>query len=209
MLHRVCSGVCRALLLSMWVGVMGACEDEPAPLPVVAQVPQFELRDQRGELIKASDLRGHVWIANFIFTSCPDVCPLLTQKMSELRTGLVRKGLVEGGAVRFVSFSIDPATDTPEVLLKYAQEREAHHPDWFFLTGPNKEMERVVVRGFKQTIKADPNRADNILHGSHFVLVDRALAVRGFYRSEPDGLLSLSQDAARLAAGEAAEESGP
>lgn len=183
------------VLLGLCVLVGFGCSEEPQELPVVAQVPAFSLLDQHGNTVTGETLKGQVWIANFIFTSCPDVCPLLTRKMADLRTGLVRGG----SDVRFVSFSIDPQTDTPDVLRAYAQKRGADHPDWYFLTGSIDSIKAVVVSGFKQLIRPDPKRADNILHGSHFVLVDRALAVRGFYRSDADGLLSLSRAAAQLA----------
>jgi len=204
--------LCRALLLAahrtflrnltLWLCVgapllcsLQGCEEEPGPLPVIAQVPAFELQDQRGAEVSAATLRGTVWVANFIFTSCPDICPLLTKKMNDLRTGLVRKGV----DVRFVSFTVDPQTDTPQVLHDYAEKHRANHADWFFLTGSLERVKDVVVSGFKQVVERDSEQQDNILHGSHFVLVDRALAVRGFYRSDADGLLSLSQAAARLA----------
>lgn len=181
-----------AVLGLLW---LCACEQEVAPPPVIAQVPPFALRDQRGAEVTAQSLRGQVWVANFIFTSCPDVCPLLTKKMADLRLGIVRRG----AKVHFVSFSIDPETDTPEVLRAYAEKRGAAHDDWLFLTGSIDAIKRVVVAGFKQTVEPDPERPDNILHGSHFVLVDREGAIRGFFRSDPDGLLALSQAARQLA----------
>ena len=179
------------------IALLCACSDEPQELPVIAQVPAFTLRDQTGAEVGLADLKGHVWIANFIFTSCPDTCPLLTKKLGDVRLGLVRKK----ADVRFVSFSIDPETDTPEVLAKYAKKRGANFQDWSFLTGPVASIQEVVVRGFKQAIEPDPDKPDNILHGSHFVLVDRNGAIRGFYRSNPDGLLALSRAATQLSSG--------
>ena len=163
---------------------------------MIAQVPAFALHDQRGNEVTLASLRGQVWIANFIFTSCPDICPLLTKKMSDLRLGLVRKK----ASVRFVSFSIDPETDTPEVLTKYAKKHGADFKDWSFLTGPVTSIQQVVVQGFKQAIEPNPDKPDNILHGSHFVLVDGKGAIRGFYRSNADGLLALSRAATQLSA---------
>ena len=191
-------------VLVVLAGLLAGCEREREPLPVVAQVPPFSLLDQHGAEMTADSLRGDVWIANFIFTSCPDVCPLLTKKMADVRLGLVRRGM----DVRFVSFSIDPQTDTPPVLLAYAEKRGAAHADWSFLTGPLDDVKAVVVSGFKQTVEPDPERPDNILHGSHFVLIDRRGAIRGFFRSDPNGLLDLSL-AARTLAQEPAEEPTP
>jgi protein SCO1/2 len=107
--------------------------------------------------------------------------------------------------MRFVSFSVDPETDTPEVLKRYAQEQGADRRDWRFLTGSLGDIERVVVSGFKQTMQQqpqEPGQPRNIMHGSHFVLVDRELQIRGFHRSDDVGLKRLARDARRLVAGE-------
>jgi protein SCO1/2 len=109
-------------------------------------------------------------------------------------------------AMRFVSFSVDPDTDTPQVLRKYAEEQGANQPDWRFLTGPLDRVKDVIVGGFKQNMQqqpAEPGEPPNIMHGSHFVLVDRELTIRGFYRSDDVGLKRLARDARRLVAGKA------
>ena len=140
-----------------------------------------------------------------MFTSCPDVCPILTTKMASVRSRLVGERV----PVRIVSFTVDPATDTPEVLKRYAKERNADFPDWSFLTGPVEEIKAVVVGGFKQALgekqEEQAGNAATILHGSHFVLVDRVGEIRGFYPSDNDGLLKLARDARILAA---AKENG-
>lgn len=192
--------LCRQVARGVFAGLFAltlviACDDEAPQLPVIARVPAFELQNQQDAQVSLQSLRGQVWVANFMFTSCPDICPLLTKKMGDLRLGLVRKKT----GVKFVSFSVDPETDTPAILQAYAVDRGASHGDWHFLTGPLDSIKAVVVKGFKQAVKPDPERADNILHGSHFVLVDRVGAIRGFYRSDPDGLLALSRAATQLA----------
>ncbi|HMI92735.1 MAG TPA: SCO family protein, partial [Polyangiales bacterium] len=105
--------------------------------------------------------------------------------------------------IDYVSFSVDPQTDTPAVLAKYAAEHHVEFRDWRFLTGPLEQIQQVVIGGFKQSIQRDPaakaGAPENILHGSHFVLVDRALSIRGFYPSDEDGLLRLARDARILA----------
>ena len=88
---------------------------EPEPPPTLLEVPAFELTSQAGDAFGSEQLQGEVWIANFIFTRCPTICPLLTSQM---------KGLTDSLAdtpVRFVSFSVDPANDTPAVLTEYAE----------------------------------------------------------------------------------------
>jgi protein SCO1/2 len=146
----------------------------PEPLPVLAELPAFTLQDQTGAVVTRETLAGKVWVADFIFTTCPDVCPVLSAHMAE-----VQAKYSGNDDVRLVSFSVDPATDTPPVLAAYAQRFGAAHPTWLFLTGDVTAMKTVVVDGFKMLMEPG---ADTILHGSRFVVVDR----RGRIRAYPD-----------------------
>lgn len=157
-------------------------------------VPAFSFVDQDGRPLTDRDLRGAVWVANFIFTRCPSACPMLTAKFKALQADL---GPVPG--VRFVSISVDPEHDTPEVLAAYAKRFSADTSRWSFVTGPLAEIERTVVRGFKIHVgKPTPNTSDptliDIMHGEHFVLVDQAGEIRGYYRSEKAELGELKAD---------------
>ena len=117
--------------------------------------------------------------------------------MSGLRTQLA----AQRGKLRFVSFSVDPHNDTPAVLKKYARKHLADYPDWSFVTGPIDRVKEVVVAGFKQSMEplaAGDSRARTVLHGSHFVLVDDKLEIRGYYPSDPEGLKRLERDARLL-----------
>jgi protein SCO1/2 len=169
----------------------------PAPLPDLGVVPQFALRDQHGATVTPASLRGTPFIVNFVFTRCPDVCPLLTSKLAGVRSRLVGDRV----RVRYVSFSVDPAYDSPEVLARYAAEHHVDFGDWQFLTGDATAVQDVIVKGFKQALSREPGEAGkpaNILHGSHFVLADQKLRIRGYYRSDEEGMLLLARDARRL-----------
>ena len=177
-------------------------------LPKIARVPEFALVDQDGAALQRDQLRGQVWIANFMFTRCPDVCPLLTAKMSGVRGRLV----ADRASVRYVSFSVDPEHDTPEALKRYAIAHGADRPDWRFATGPAEALKRVIIAGFRETIEPAPPGAGGkpqaILHGSHFVLIDRELFIRGYYPSDDEGLLRLTRDARIVLAERAAAAPG-
>lgn len=165
----------------------------------LGRVPPFSLTDQTGATVRERDLLGRPWVANFVFTRCPSVCPLLTAKFREFQR---KAGPLEG--VRYVSISVDPKHDTPEVLAEYAGKFQAQHPRWLFLTGPLAEIEKTVVRGFKVHLGAPtPNQNDpsliDIMHGEHFVLVDASGVIRGYYRSEPAELDELLRDLKALA----------
>jgi protein SCO1 len=157
-------------------------------------VPAFAFVDQAGRPLSDRDLRGAVWVANFIFTRCPSSCPMLSAKFKALQTEL---GALPG--VRFVSISVDPEHDTPEVLAAYAARFSADTSRWSFVTGPLAEMEKTVVRGFKihvgkpRASASEPTLVD-IMHGEHFVLVDQAGQIRGYYRSDKAELAELKTD---------------
>ena len=170
----------------------------PAPeLPRLFTVPAFTLVERSGAPATLAALHGRPWIADFIFTRCAGVCPAMTARMAGLRTRLA------GTPVRFVSFSVDPATDTPEVLARYADAAGAG-PDWWFVTGPMRDLHALATEGFKLAAMENPpgvETADGpFLHSSKFVLVDRDGAIRGYYDSEdPAALASLEAAARRLA----------
>ena len=98
-----------------------------ATLPVLAPVPDFSLTGQNGQAVSRTDLRGLVWVADFVFTSCTGPCPELTLRMRSLQKSL-RKA---GPGVKLVSFSLDPETDTPAVLTRYAERYHADPDRWY------------------------------------------------------------------------------
>jgi cytochrome oxidase Cu insertion factor (SCO1/SenC/PrrC family) len=122
----------------------------PAHLPVYGLVPDFALIDQRGRPLRLSDLAGKVWIASFVFTNCPDECPLMTSEMARLQSDLAHVA-----DLRLVSISVDPDRDTPAVLLQYAERLNADPDRWFFLTGDKRVIYHLAREGFRLGI-VDP-----------------------------------------------------
>lgn len=171
-------------------------------LPVMGAVPDFRLVERSGRAVTRADLAGRVWVANFIFTSCSGVCPVLSARMAELRQKL---GNVAPD-VRSVSMSVDPTRDTPAVLREYAG-RYGAGDGWLFLTGDRKALHELIRDGFHLSVAerspeegVDPGEL--ITHSDRFVLVDRRSRIRGYYRgTEPDALVDLFRDAQALAAG--------
>jgi protein SCO1/2 len=165
-------------------------------LPVLGTVPPFDLTERSSSRFTQDDVRGKVWVADFIFTRCPDVCPLLTTRMRGLQDTLGR----EQAAVELVSFSVDPTYDTPEVLQAYASAHSAG-PGWRFVTGPRDAVASLLRDGFHVAFADDGPPTGPITHSDRFVLVDPALRIRGYYHgSDPDDLRRLAHDAADLAA---------
>jgi protein SCO1/2 len=160
-----------------------------AALPTYNTVPDFSLTDQTGASFAGdAALRGHVWVADFMFTNCPGPCPRMSSQMHQVQAALASTD------VRLVSFTIDPARDTPAVLADYAAHFSAKPGVWYFLTGPVETL-RHLDRDVFQLGDID----GSLDHSTRFVLVDRKARVRGFYlTSEPDAIDRLIADARGL-----------
>lgn len=165
------------------------------PLPDQGAVPAFELVDQNGAAFPSTTLADTVWIANFVFTHCPDICPALSQQMARLQRELPGRG---GQDIRLLSISVDPTRDTPAVLQAYATQVGAG-PHWRFLTGPRAAIGTLLRDGF-HVAWADDGPADMpITHSDRFALVDRRQRVRGTYHGlDAADLTRLADDAIRL-----------
>ena len=105
-------------------------------------LPPFSLINQSGEAVSAQDLRGYATVMSFIFTNCRDVCPLVTAQLASVQTRAKTEGL--DAKVRFVSITVDPATDTPDVLKRHATGYGADLTTWHFLTGAPAEIGRLT-----------------------------------------------------------------
>jgi protein SCO1/2 len=162
-----------------------------AGLPSYSVIPDFTLTDQTGApFASATQLKGLIWIADFIFTNCTGPCPRMSSQMHHVQTGLTGVD-----AVRLVSFTVDPERDTPPVLEAYASRFEARPGTWFFLTGPQDALHQLSRNAF---MLGDVD--GNLQHSTRFVLVDRSSKIRGFYlTSEEDAIPRLIADAKSLA----------
>lgn len=139
------------------------------------QVPDFTLTERTGQPLSLNDLKGKVWVADFFYSTCPGPCPMMTSRLSELH-----KRLAGEADVRFVSISIDPKKDTPEVLQAYAKNFGASDR-WLFLTGEKDTIYSLAQNGFKLSVTEHPEAAEPITHSTKLVLVDRTGMVRGLY----------------------------
>ncbi|AKU91053.1 SCO family protein [Vulgatibacter incomptus] len=179
-------------------GVIGFLTLDRPGLPALYPMPSFELTGQDGKAFSSKALEGKVVVANFVFTSCPTVCPTLTAKMAELQ-----KALAKEEQVHLMSFSVDPKNDTPEVLKAYGEKFGQDPSRWTFVTGDLAEVMKAVELGFRIGVTGadDPEAtAFDIVHGEHFVLVDAKGMIRGYYAPTPEALARLAEDARTVAA---------
>lgn len=169
------------------------------PLPVLGRVTDFALVDQSSAPVARATLDGAPWVASFVFTRCPLVCPRLSERMRTLQALAQRTD----AAVRLVTFSVDPEHDTPALLGSYADAYGADPRRWRFLTGSEASIESVA-RSFSVALAgaADPAQPDfGIMHSGHLVLVDGQGRIRGYYPSAEDGVESrILNDLSRIGA---------
>lgn len=161
---------------------------EPDPPPVEGQLPEWRLVDQDNEAFGSADLAGDVYVASFLFTRCPTVCPRLTASLRQLARRYREEG-VRG--VRLVSFSVDPVHDTPERLRDYAQSRGLDDGRWSLVTGDEQEVRSLVEDGFEQPMGEGlilSGGAFDVAHTTRLVLVDQGGRIRGDYASDRVGL---------------------
>jgi protein SCO1/2 len=171
---------------------VGVAPDASGREPVMWNVPEFALIDQRGTPVTKSLLEKHVWIADFIFTQCTSACPMLTARMRLLQRKLTDPDL------RFVSFSVDPKNDTTDELRRYAESWGPDEPRWLLLHTEPKSLQSLAD-GMRVVVAGTADDANSILHTSLFFLVDSAGGVRGMYDSDDESALQrLIVDSRRL-----------
>ena len=177
-----------AAVALLWLTLGLACRTAP-PLPVYGEVPPFRLLAQSGTEFTRGELDGKVWVADFIFTNCGGPCPMMSSKMRRVQSAVARYP-----DVRLVSFTVDPAEDTPPVLAAYARRYHADPARWFFLTGAAADLNTLGFHAFKlQSVDG------GLSHSTRFVLLDRKSRIRGYYNSSKEGAVeNLVADIARL-----------
>ncbi len=145
-------------------------------LPVLSKLPNFNLTNQDGAQVGLDDLQGKIWVADFIFTTCAGPCPRMSSKMAGLQNYFRLHP-----EVRFVSYTVNPEYDTPEVLAQYAQRYGAQNDRWTFLTGASEDIHSLAAQGFKMGSMDTP-----LNHSTYFALVDGQGRLRGYYNSEDE-----------------------
>jgi cytochrome oxidase Cu insertion factor (SCO1/SenC/PrrC family) len=167
------------------------------PLPRLGGVPAFILYDQTGNPFPSSRLDGSVWLADFFFTRCKGLCPILTDRMHDFQERLAGRS---GWAL--VSVTVDPAHDPPGGLEQYAREHGAKTDHWVFLTGEEPSIRALITEGFHLAVEPDSSNAtEPILHSQSIALVDTEGEIRGYYNAtDAKAMKRLLRDTKRLLA---------
>lgn len=172
-------------------------------LPVLYPAPDFNLTDQTGRPFSSAHLAGKVVVADFVFTTCTDICPLLSGTMAQVRDQLKQAKLLGDKAV-IVSFSVDPEHDTPDALTTYGERFGATPVEWRFLTGDRQSIDELLIGGFKvgrpPPAPRTPGGAPEVIHTNRFALIDPRGQVRAMLNGEELDVPGLVDEVRRLAA---------
>ena len=162
-------------------------------LPNYGVVPPFQLTNQNNQAFGSANLKGKIWIADFIYSTCPAPCPMISSRMSEMQKPL------EKTDVHLVSFTVDPEKDTPQMLREYASRLHARPGGWDFLTGPKSQIYDLTIHGFKLAVADHEGDNGQPVHSTRMVLVDRKGQIRGYYdATEADAVTRLLADSNHL-----------
>jgi len=194
--ERIVWGVLVAGLFAIAVFALFTYLKPPIPeLQRFGAAPPFTLTTQDGTSLSGTELLGKVWMADFMFTRCQTLCPVLSMRMKALQTGL--RDRTEWS---LVSFTVDPEHDTPEILNAYAQAQGANTELWTFLTGDKEAIYDLSISGFHLGVDDEGGtEVEPILHSQRIILIDGENEIRGYYDAQDDAdMRQLLSDAKRV-----------
>ena len=176
--------------------LLAACQSETKTLPILGErealtktvagktvtdtvyhrIPDFAFLNQDGKTVTARDFDGKIYVADFFFTTCPTICPIMQTQL--LR---VYEKFKANPRVGFLSHSIDPRHDSVAVLREYAKRLGVTGTQWQFVTGDKAKIYEIGQRSYFVTAKEDPDSPGGVMHSGAFVLVDAQKRIRGMY----------------------------
>ena len=136
-------------------------------LETIGTVPSFSFTDQNGKTVNNETFKGKVYVAEFFFTTCPTICPIMTENMKK-----IQDEFMGNPKVGIASFSIDPEMDTPQVLKEYAANKGITKPQWHLLTGEKEKIFKLANEGFNMYVGEASEAAGGFEHSGLFALID-------------------------------------
>ena len=149
------------------------------------KIAPFSLINQNGEIVTEKDYQNKIYVADFFFTTCPSICPKMTENM-----GLVQKAIKDDSQIQLVSFSVTPKIDSVAQLKRYAIEKGVLDSKWNLLTGDKKMIYNLARKSFLAAKNHGDGGPQDMIHTENFVLVDPDKRIRGFY----DGTNTLAME---------------
>jgi protein SCO1 len=189
-----------ALALAFLLAKVQARSVRAESLPVYAQVAGFSLTNENGAAVSLADLRGRVWVADIIFTTCPGPCLRMTRQMKEMQDALPADN-----KTKLVSLTTNPDYDTPAILKIYGLHQGADTNRWMFLTGTKRQLGNLATGSLKlSAVETKPEERaspdDLWVHSTIFVLVDKQSRLRGIYQTAGEDVSWPAEKAKLLAA---------
>tara|TARA_Y100000766_G_C18751692_1_gene528836 strand:+ start:128 stop:787 length:660 start_codon:yes stop_codon:yes gene_type:complete len=145
------------------------------------KIKSFEFLNQNGEIISEKDYEGFIYVADFFFTTCPSICPLMTNNMVNIQNYIKDKN-----KVKLLSFSVTPEIDSVPVLKEYSIKKGVDDKYWNLLTGDKSKIYSLARKSFLVVKENRENNSHDMIHTENFVLVDREKRIRGFYDGTDD-----------------------
>ncbi|QAA81934.1 SCO family protein [Aequorivita sp. H23M31] len=142
-------------------------------LETIGKVPNFSFTDQNGKTITNNDYEGKVYVVEFFFTTCPDICPIMNENMVK-----IQNEFLGNPNVGIASFTIDPNHDTPEVLKQYAKDKGITKLQWHLLTGEKEKIFKLANEGFNLYVGEIPDTEAGFEHSGFFALIDQEGNIR-------------------------------
>lgn len=172
----------------IFVALIG-CGPKPSidPLPVYGQkdineageevdhsIPNFSFINQNGAVVTQDNFDSVVYIADFFFTTCPSICPIMTDQLARVQQEL------KGDPIQFISHTVNPEFDTESVLLAYANKKSADLSNWVFVTGEKRKIYRLAA-DYLVVANEDTTQEIEFVHSEKLLLIDKKNRIRGLY----------------------------
>ena len=165
------------LLFGIWVVPKIVEKFTQSDLALIGKVPAFSFTNQNNKTITNDSYKGKVYVVEFFFTTCPSICPIMNENMVK-----IQNEFFGNPNLAIASFSIDPVTDTPVILKKYAQKYKITNPNWHLLTGEKEAIYELANKGFNLYVGENAEAEGGFEHSGFFALIDQ----EGFIRSRVD-----------------------
>jgi len=166
------------------------------------KIADFELVNQNGDTITQDDYPG-IYVADFFFTTCQTICPIMTEHMVQ-----IQEKLKDDPSVKLLSHTVIPATDTVAQLKRYALEKSVNDSKWNLVTGPKKEIYNLARKSYLAVKTQGDGGKYDMIHTENFMLIDSKKRIRGYYDgTDPEAIEDLLEDIAILKAIEGDENS--
>ncbi len=140
------------------------------------KIANFSLINQNGKTITQNDYKDKIYVADFFFTTCGSICPIMTKNM-----GMLQKEFKNDSSVMLLSHSVTPTVDTPERLKVYAIKKGVNDSKWNLVTGDKKEIYKLARKSYLAVKTKGNGDAYDMIHTENFMLIDKKKQIRGFY----------------------------